>query len=60
MHLDIDEELYERLAARAAEMGFDSPEEYSITVLRTVVDELQQADSEDDVRARLSDLGYLE
>jgi hypothetical protein len=58
VELSIDQDLYDRLERRAEETGFDSAEEYSVIVLRTVVEEL---DEERDVAVeqRLEDLGYL-
>lgn len=58
MDLPIDDELYDRLERRAAETGFDSAEEYSVVVLRTVVEELDDQRDEA-VEERLEDLGYL-
>lgn len=60
MDLDIDDELYERLSRRADEKGFESPEDYSITIIKTVLDELEKTDTDDQVQNRLEDLGYLE
>jgi len=58
MELSIDRDLYERLEQRAEETGFQSAEDYSVLVLRTVVEELDN-EREDDVEERLEDLGYL-
>jgi hypothetical protein len=58
MQLPIDDELYDRLQQRATETGFDSAEEYSVVVLRTVVEELDD-DRDEAVEERLEDLGYL-
>jgi hypothetical protein len=60
MQLDIDEQLQERLANRADKMGFDSTEEYCMTVLETVMNELENGDTDAEVQNRLEDLGYLE
>jgi hypothetical protein len=58
VQLEIDQDLYKRLEARATQTDFDSAEEYSEFVLKTVLDELEQG-ADEDVRDRLSDLGYL-
>jgi len=58
MELDVDDELYDRLTQRAEQTGFESPEEYSVVVLRTVLEEVQD-DRDDAVAQRLEDLGYL-
>lgn len=66
MQLDIDDELYERLRKRAERQGFASAEEYSIIILETVLDELENIEddndigSNNDVQSRLEDLGYLD
>ena len=60
MQLDIDDQLYDSLSQRAQEKGFDSAEEYSIVILKTVIDELDSQASNEDVQTRLQDLGYLE
>ena len=61
MDLDIDKELYRRLEQRALTKGFDSPEEYGVVVLRTVLDELEEKEETDEaLEQRLQDLGYLE
>jgi len=57
--LELDDEIYETLRQRAQNNGFDSPEEYSQTVLRTVMEELEHETAHDEVESRLEDLGYL-
>lgn len=57
MELDIDDDLHRKLRRRADAKGFESAEEYSVTVLRTVIAELE--DESPDVEDRLEDLGYL-
>jgi len=61
MNLDVEltEESYEMLVARAEKQGFDSPEEYGSMILRTVINELENPEEDDAVRGRLEDLGYL-
>jgi len=58
MKLAIDDELYERLERRATEIGFESAEEYSVVVLQTVIEELDE-ERDGGVEDRLEDLGYL-
>ena len=60
MQLDIDKQLHRRLSERAEKMGFDSTEEYCLTVLETVMNELEDSDADAGVQNRLEDLGYLE
>ena len=56
--VDLDDEVYERLEARANRHEFNSPEEYVAVMVTTVLDELD-GDESGDVRDRLKDLGYL-
>jgi plasmid stability protein len=58
--LNIDSDLYERLANRAESHGFESTEEYATTVLETVLNELEKEAEDDQVSQRLKDLGYLD
>ena len=60
MQLDIDEQLRNKLSKRADKVGFDSTEEYCVTVLETVINELESENADNDVEKRLEDLGYLE
>jgi hypothetical protein len=57
--LDLDDETYHRLERRAQNYGFESTEAYSITVLQTVMDELEEDPDTGEVEQRLEDLGYL-
>jgi hypothetical protein len=57
--LDLDDDLYAVLERRAENNGFESTEEYASTILRTVVEELEEDIADDDVEERLEDLGYL-
>lgn len=59
MQLNIDEELYEKLSRRGERKGFDSAEEYSVFVLQTIIEELEESGADDEVQDRLEDLGYL-
>lgn len=59
LSLNIDESLYERLANRAEQQGFESIEEYSIVVLETVIAELEDEERTETVEQHLEDLGYL-
>lgn len=58
MEIDLDEAYRERLLDRAERKGFESAESYAATILESVLDELE-AESDDQVRDRLEDLGYL-
>jgi len=57
--VEVDDDVHERLARRAAEQGLETPAEYSALILETVIDELETPETDDDVRNRLEDLGYL-
>lgn len=57
--LELDDDLYRTLERRAQDNGFESIEEYSGTILRTVVEELEEDATNDGVEERLEDLGYL-
>lgn len=59
MNLELDEQLTDRLAQRAEANDFDSANEYTTTLLRTVLDELDRVEDDGDVEGRLEDLGYL-
>lgn len=59
MNLELDDELAERLEQRAEANGFESVSEYTTTMLRTVLDELERVEDDNDVEERLEDLGYL-
>jgi len=57
--LDLEDDLYAALERRAENNGFESTEEYTCTVLRTVIEELEDDVTSDDVEERLEDVGYL-
>lgn len=57
--LDLDDDLYGTLERRARDNGFESAEAYSRTILRAVVEELEDHATDDDIEDRLEDLGYL-
>lgn len=57
--LELDDDVYERLERRAQDNGFESTEEYCRTILRTVLEELEEERTADEVEQRLEDLGYL-
>lgn len=59
MNLELDDRLTDRLEQRAEANGFDSAGEYTTTLLRTVLDELDRVEDDGDVEERLEDLGYL-
>lgn len=59
VNLELDDELADRLEQRAEANGFDSASEYTTTLLRTVLDELDRVEDDGDVEERLEDLGYL-
>lgn len=57
--LELDEDLHRTLERRAEANGFESTEAYARTVLRTVMEELEDGAADDEVEERLEDLGYL-
>ena len=59
MKLELDDRLADRLEQRAEANGFDSASEYTTTLLRTVLDELDRVEDDGNVEDRLEDLGYL-
>ena len=59
MKLELDDRLADRLEQRAEANGFDSTSEYTTTLLRTVLDELNRVEDDGNVEDRLEDLGYL-
>ncbi|WP_237560508.1 hypothetical protein [Halapricum salinum] len=58
MNIEIDDTLYERIDDRAARKEFESADEYAETILRIVLDELED-EPDRDVQDRLEDLGYM-
>lgn len=73
MDIDIDPDLRESIERRANERGFESPEDYVSSLLRSVVEELDAMDydertqtrstrrtSDDEINQRLKDLGYID
>lgn len=59
VNLKLDDDLADRLERRAEANGFDSAGEYTTTLLRTVLDELDRVEDDSNVEERLEDLGYL-
>lgn len=59
MSVDIDDRILEQLAERARANGFESTEEYTNTLLRTVLHELDRTNTDEAVEDRLEDLGYI-
>jgi hypothetical protein len=59
MNIELNERLTERLSKRADANDFDSTGEYTTTLLRTVLDELEHDEHSTDVENRLEDLGYM-
>jgi metal-responsive CopG/Arc/MetJ family transcriptional regulator len=59
VNLELDDELADRLEQRAEANDFDSTSEYTTTLLRTVLNELDRVEDDGDVEERLEDLGYL-
>ena len=57
--LELDDDIYSTIEKRTAEHGFNSTEEYCRTILSTVIEELEEEKTNNDVEKRLEDLGYL-
>ncbi|MES2794267.1 MAG: hypothetical protein V4719_31930 [Planctomycetota bacterium] len=56
----IDRGLYETLTKASQIAGYSSADEFIIHILEKAAAEVQQAQSEDEVRKRLQGLGYIE
>jgi hypothetical protein len=56
----IDRGLYETLTKASQIAGYSSTDEFIIHILEKAAAEVQQAQSEDEVRKRLQGLGYIE
>ncbi len=57
--IKLDQELYERLAKAAEAAGYSSPEEFILHTLEKAAAEIEDKQSEEEVRKRLKGLGYL-
>lgn len=55
--LDLEEELYQRLAAKSKSLGFAGPEEY----VKHLLDQRMNKDvaTEEKIAKKLKDLGYM-
>lgn len=58
--IKIDRALYESLKKAAHAAGYSSVDEFIIHILETTAAEVEQAQSEEEVRKRLQGLGYIE
>lgn len=58
--IKIERNLYETLKKAAHVAGYSSVDEFIIHVLEKTAAEVEQAQSEDEVRKRLQGLGYIE
>lgn len=58
--IKIERNLYETLKRAAQAAGYSSVDEFIIHVLEKTAAEVEQAQSEDEVRKRLQGLGYIE
>ncbi|WP_436926229.1 hypothetical protein [Halosimplex amylolyticum] len=61
--VELDDEIYEAIAMRADQLGFESPEAYCALALQTVIEEVgdpTEKDQDRDLKENLRDLGYLE
>lgn len=56
----IDRPLYETLKRAAQIAGYSSVDEFILHILEKAAAEVEQAQSEDEVRKRLQGLGYIE
>ena len=58
--IKIERNLYESLKKAAHVAGYSSVDEFIIHILEKTAAEVEQAQSEDEVRKRLQGLGYIE
>lgn len=58
--IKIDRPLYDSLKKAAQAAGYSTVEEFVIHVLEKTAAEVEQAQSEEEVRKRLQGLGYIE
>lgn len=56
----IDRALYETLKKAAQIAGYSSVDEFAVHILEKAAAEVEQAQSEEEVRKRLQGLGYIE
>jgi uncharacterized protein (DUF1778 family) len=58
--IKIDRGLYETLKRAAQAAGYSSVDEFIVHVLEKAAAEIEQAQSEEEVRKRLQGLGYID
>ena len=58
--IKINRPLYETLTTAARVAGYSSVDEFILHILEKAAAEVQQAQSEEEVRKRLQGLGYIE
>ncbi len=57
--IKLDKELMEKIEKYAAVAGYSSPQEFIIHTLEKTIAQLEEAESEEEVRKQLKGLGYL-
>jgi len=57
--IKIDKELYGKLKMYAELAGYSSPQEFVTHMIEKEIAQLEEADSEDEIKKRLQGLGYL-
>jgi len=58
--LKIDKDLYERLQKCSEIAGYSSVDEFIRHIMEKAVSDIEEAESEDDVKKRLQGLGYID
>ena len=57
--IKLDKELMEKIEKYAAVAGYSSPQEFVVHTLEKTIAQLEEAESEEEVRKQLKGLGYI-
>lgn len=57
--VSIDQDLWEKIRAVAEVAGYASPDEFVVHALERALAELEEAESDDEIRKKLRGLGYI-
>ena len=57
--IKLDKDLLEKVKKYASIAGYSSPEEFITHALEKEISQLEDADSEDEIKKRLQGLGYI-
>lgn len=58
--IKLDSDLFDRVKKVAEVAGYTSPEEFIVHIIQRELEQLESAESDDDITERLRGLGYLE